>query len=102
MWRTFNAKDQILQRYPPSQLSEGGALATQSEDGFSLMTTGTKLTEGRHYWEVELVCYFKHWQVLPHLAAVAHWCPCGTYAPRPPLAPSRCLLHGQAHASHRS
>ena len=59
MWRTFNAKDQILQRYPPSQLSEGGALATQSEDGFSLMTTGTKLTEGRHYWEVELVSYPK-------------------------------------------
>jgi hypothetical protein len=38
-------------------LSEGGAVATQHtiDDEWSLTTTGTELTEGRHYWEVELL-----------------------------------------------
>jgi hypothetical protein len=38
-------------------LSEDGAVATHNVRGrgFSLTTTGTELTEGRHYWEVELL-----------------------------------------------
>jgi hypothetical protein len=36
-------------------LSEEGALATQKIEGRSLTTTGIELTEGKHYWEVELV-----------------------------------------------
>jgi hypothetical protein len=37
-------------------LSEGGAVATQTTDeGWSLTTTETELTEGKHYWEVELL-----------------------------------------------
>jgi hypothetical protein len=35
-------------------LSEGGTVATQTQGGSALTTTGTELTEGRHYWEVEL------------------------------------------------
>jgi hypothetical protein len=42
------------------ELSEDGAVATQVEDNkgeedFSHITTGVELTEGRHYWEVELL-----------------------------------------------
>jgi hypothetical protein len=47
VWRTF-AQDQIT-------LSEGGAVATQTGIYYSLATTSTKLTEGKHYWEVELL-----------------------------------------------
>jgi hypothetical protein len=37
-------------------LSEGGAVATQTADEeWSLTTTETELTEGKHYWEVELL-----------------------------------------------
>jgi hypothetical protein len=39
-------------------LSEKGAVATQiTEDEYkvSLTTTGVELTEGKHYWEVELL-----------------------------------------------
>jgi hypothetical protein len=36
-------------------LSEGGAVATQAAKGWSLTTTETELTEGKHYWEVELL-----------------------------------------------
>jgi hypothetical protein len=37
-------------------LSEGGTVATQTAaEGWSLTTTGTELTEGKHYWEVELL-----------------------------------------------
>jgi hypothetical protein len=39
-------------------LSEEGAVATQitkDEDEDSLTTTGVELTEGKHYWEVELL-----------------------------------------------
>jgi hypothetical protein len=45
-------------------LSEGGALAThtcadytttQMDSRYSLTTTGIELTEGKHYWEVELL-----------------------------------------------
>jgi hypothetical protein len=44
-------------------LSEVGAVATQTvEEEWSLTTTETELTEGKHYWEVELlsenVCIF--------------------------------------------
>jgi hypothetical protein len=49
VWRTFD-EDRVT-------LSEGGAVATKVEaDGFyTLTTTGIELTEGRHYWEVELL-----------------------------------------------
>jgi hypothetical protein len=52
LWRTFQ-KDLV-------ELSEGGAVATQVEDNKvanhnSHTTTGTELTEGRHFWEVELL-----------------------------------------------
>jgi hypothetical protein len=38
-------------------LSEEGAVATQitEEDEYTLTTTGVELTEGKHYWEVELL-----------------------------------------------
>jgi hypothetical protein len=47
VWRTF-AEDRV-------QLSEDGAVATQIDNGCTLTTTGVELTEGKHYWEVELV-----------------------------------------------
>jgi hypothetical protein len=48
VWRTFD-EDRVT-------LSEGGALATQTlADGNTLTTTGTELTAGKHYWEVELL-----------------------------------------------
>jgi hypothetical protein len=48
LWRTF-AADRIT-------LSEGGAVATQTWNGQrSLTTTGIEITEGKHYWEVELL-----------------------------------------------
>jgi hypothetical protein len=48
LWRTFPA-DRIT-------LSEGGAVATQTwNDHRSLTTTGIEITEGKHYWEVELL-----------------------------------------------
>jgi hypothetical protein len=47
LWRTF-AEGRVT-------LSEGGAVATQHIINWSLTTTGTELTEGRHYWEVELL-----------------------------------------------
>jgi hypothetical protein len=47
-WRTF-AEDYV-------SLNEDGMLAMQTEDELdSLTTTGIQLTEGRHYWEVEIV-----------------------------------------------
>jgi hypothetical protein len=48
LWRTFPA-DRIT-------LSENSLVATHSmQRRFSLTTTGTELTEGKHYWEVELL-----------------------------------------------
>jgi hypothetical protein len=48
LWRTFPA-DRVT-------LSEDGAVATHNVHGRnSLTTTGTELTEGKHYWEVELL-----------------------------------------------
>jgi hypothetical protein len=48
MWRTF-AEGAVT-------LSEGGTVAMQTNGGsYTLTTTGTELTEGRHYWEVELL-----------------------------------------------
>jgi hypothetical protein len=51
LWRTF-AADRIT-------LSEDGAVMTQtviaSRYSHSLTTTGIELTEGKHYWEVELL-----------------------------------------------
>jgi hypothetical protein len=48
LWRTY-ALDRV-------SLSEGGAVATQILDAkYSLTTTGTELTEGKHFWEVELL-----------------------------------------------
>jgi hypothetical protein len=48
LWRTF-AAGRIT-------LSEDGPVATHTmQHRFSLTTTGTELTEGKHYWEVELL-----------------------------------------------
>jgi hypothetical protein len=48
MWRTF-PEDHVT-------LSEGKKVATKTnKKTYSLTTTGTELTEGRHYWEVELL-----------------------------------------------
>jgi hypothetical protein len=50
VWRTF-AEARVA-------LSEEGAVATQiaeEEDLVSLTTTGVELTEGKHYWDVELL-----------------------------------------------
>jgi hypothetical protein len=49
-WRTFH------EEYV--ELSEGGTVATEitdNEDYYSHVTTGVELTEGRHYWEVEIL-----------------------------------------------
>jgi hypothetical protein len=46
MWRTF-AEGEVV-------LSEDGAVVSQAVGGgCTLTTTGTELTEGKHYWEVE-------------------------------------------------
>jgi hypothetical protein len=45
LWRIFPA-DRVT-------LSKGGAVATQTVEGRSLTTTGTEMTEGKHFWEVE-------------------------------------------------
>jgi hypothetical protein len=55
-WRTFPED---------VELSEGGVVATQVlednlSDEFSHITTGVELTEGRYYWEVELVSVTMH------------------------------------------
>jgi hypothetical protein len=49
VWRTFP------EEYV--ELSEGGAVATyiKDADDFLQITTGFERTEGRHYWEVELI-----------------------------------------------
>jgi hypothetical protein len=47
LWRTF-AEGGVT-------LSEGGAVAKHTGGSYTLTTTGTELTEGRHYWEVELL-----------------------------------------------
>jgi hypothetical protein len=47
LWRTF-AADRVT-------LSEDGAVGIQTADKYSLTTTGIELTEGKHYWEVELL-----------------------------------------------
>jgi hypothetical protein len=48
LWRTFPATDVVL--------SDGGAVATRSLGAeWALTTTGIELTEGRHYWEVEML-----------------------------------------------
>jgi hypothetical protein len=47
LWRTF-AADRVV-------LSEEGAVATQTTKELSLTTTGIELTEGKHYWEVEML-----------------------------------------------
>ena len=49
MWRKF-PEDCVV-------LSEGGAVAKQTKNtyNFSLATSDTELTEGKHYWEVELL-----------------------------------------------
>jgi hypothetical protein len=49
LWRTFAEARVALSE-------EGAVLATQiMEDEYSLTTTGVELTEGKHYWEVELL-----------------------------------------------
>jgi hypothetical protein len=51
VWQTF-AEDRVV-------LSEGGAVVTHNaETKWSLTTSGVVLTEGRHYWEVELLSEF--------------------------------------------
>jgi hypothetical protein len=51
VWRTF--PDEYV------ELSEGGTVASQKNiyngNAYSHVTTGVELTEGRHYWEVELL-----------------------------------------------
>jgi hypothetical protein len=48
VWRTFP------EEYV--KLSDGGTVATQLKDaGTFIQVTGAELTEGRHYWEVELL-----------------------------------------------
>jgi hypothetical protein len=50
VWRTFNEEKVIL--------SEGGAVATKTDDNYGdsiLVTSGVELTAGKHYWEVEML-----------------------------------------------
>jgi hypothetical protein len=51
VWRTF-PEDRVT-------LSEDGVVATQTGGSYSLTTTGTELTAGRHYWEVALLSEYK-------------------------------------------
>jgi hypothetical protein len=51
LWRTFS--DEYV------KLSGGGTVATafaEHKAAYAHVTTGVELTEGRHYWEVELLC----------------------------------------------
>jgi hypothetical protein len=47
VWRTF-AEGRVA-------LSEGGAVVTHIAEAVSLTTTGLELTEGKRYWEAELL-----------------------------------------------
>jgi hypothetical protein len=50
VWRTFDEERVTL--------SEGGAVATKRDDDDcfgTLVTSGTELTTGKHYWEVEIL-----------------------------------------------
>jgi hypothetical protein len=53
LWRSFPA-DYV-------SVSEGGAVATQTAAGDSLTTTEAELTEGKHFWEVELLSEDMGW-----------------------------------------
>jgi hypothetical protein len=58
-------------------LSGEGLVATKAERGFQLATGGSPMTEGRHYWEVELtwtalVCYIMVGAVRPGLDHETH------------------------------
>ena len=46
-------------------LSEDGLVATAGSDGYHLVTGGEPMTEGRHYWEVEITK-----QVKPYIFVV--------------------------------
>jgi hypothetical protein len=52
LWRTFAAGRVVL--------SEEGAVATHKSRKWSLTTTGIDLTEGKHYWEVEMLSGVGH------------------------------------------
>jgi hypothetical protein len=57
-FRPIHQEPPLLWRTSPDDLvtlSEGGAVATQASEGDSLTTTQNELTEGKHYWEVELL-----------------------------------------------
>jgi hypothetical protein len=72
LWRSFPA-DRVT-------LSEGFAVATQTLDRkHSLTTTGIELTEGKHYWEVELLSE----NVISIFIGIS----------RPNLDPTRSYLH---------
>jgi hypothetical protein len=54
-------------------------VATQTHNGeFSLTTTGTELSEGKHYWEVELLSKKKGWIMIgisrPNLHPTGIYC----------------------------
>jgi hypothetical protein len=60
LWRTFPEEDASAIVQPPHvvKLSEGGKVATAisgNQKSYAHVTTGDELTEGRHYWEVELL-----------------------------------------------
>jgi hypothetical protein len=48
LWRTFPPEHRVT-------LSEGKTVVMQTGGIYTLTTTGTELTEGKHYWEVELL-----------------------------------------------
>jgi hypothetical protein len=57
-FRLYHQELPLLWRKFPEDLvtlREGGAVATQTANRRSLTTTETELTEGKHYWEVELL-----------------------------------------------
>jgi hypothetical protein len=45
-------------------LSGEGLVATNGEDGDQLVTGGSPMTEGRHYWEVELTWAGRHCEIM--------------------------------------
>jgi hypothetical protein len=67
VWRTF-AEDRVA-------LSEDRMAATQDSGDYSLVTSGVELTEGRHYFEVEIFSRYVHVGVTrPNLDPNADYC----------------------------
>jgi hypothetical protein len=55
MWRTFAEGCVTLNEDGTVATQTGQAVDSDGDNSYSLTTTGTELTEGKHYWEVEIL-----------------------------------------------